>query len=310
MDIRTKRIIKDLDIKKQGLEIGPLTNPILSKSIANIYYLDHLSTSDLKKKYKHEPVELDDIVSIDYVLQNNDLKKTLGSTKFDYVIASHVIEHIPDMLGWLDQIGTILNPGGVLSLVIPDKRYTFDISRRLSTPADILGANLDKLTRFSSSMMYDFASECKAELDVGRAWNDREAYLNSKTRWSKSEAYDMCVKNVNGNYIDCHCHVFTPRSFMNILKKAIEHDLLDYEINNYLDTQQGELEFYVQLKKVSKTTSAAEKLKSFPMLANEKNKEEILNEEIDKLNQELALVYGSISWKITRRLRALRRLVR
>ncbi len=107
-----------------GLEIGALSNPILTKSEANIYYADHLSATDLREKYADEPVEQDKIVPVDYVLGDKSLKSTIGRRRFDYVLASHVIEHIPDIITWLQDVSSILKPDGVLSLVIPDKRFT------------------------------------------------------------------------------------------------------------------------------------------------------------------------------------------
>ena len=60
---------------------------------------------------------------------------------FDYVIASHVIEHAPDMIGWLRQVAGVLRTGGILSLAVPDKRFTFDEGRELTTLDQLLTAN-------------------------------------------------------------------------------------------------------------------------------------------------------------------------
>jgi len=47
-------------------------------------------------------------------------------SRFDYCLASHVIEHIPNPIAFFQSIAHLLKPGGVLSLAVPDKRYTFD----------------------------------------------------------------------------------------------------------------------------------------------------------------------------------------
>ena len=47
--------VRDLT-ELRGLEIGALTNPIITprdlNGVGEIFYLDHLSTQDLKEKYK------------------------------------------------------------------------------------------------------------------------------------------------------------------------------------------------------------------------------------------------------------------
>jgi len=49
--------------------------------------------------------------------------------KFDYIIAFDAIEHIPNMIDWLNDVHKILKDAGHIFLAIPGKRYTFDILR-------------------------------------------------------------------------------------------------------------------------------------------------------------------------------------
>jgi len=48
------------------------------------------------------------------------------SNSIDYIVALHILEHIPDpievVFNWLD----ILKPGGGLGIIVPDWRYTWD----------------------------------------------------------------------------------------------------------------------------------------------------------------------------------------
>ncbi len=306
MEVRNKRILKGIDVSRGvGLEIGPLSSPILSKSEANIFYLDHMSTPDLREKYKDEPVTLEKIVNVDYVLQENNLDQTVKGKKFDYVLASHVIEHIPDMVSWLAQLEGILRPEGVVSLIIPDKRYIFDISRRVTLPAEVVGAHLDKLGRFSSAMIYDFASECKVEVETTRAWRDPEFCLESPKRWDIEDAYRMCLDNLDPTkYVDCHCFVFTPRSFVDILKALMQHRLLNFEVVSFLETQENEIEFYVSLKKIDpKKVTLKHQLNSLPVFSEEVDPVKQLQQEVDRLQSALSLMTNSVSWKVTSPLR-------
>ncbi|MCY7273284.1 MAG: class I SAM-dependent methyltransferase [Phormidesmis sp. CAN_BIN44] len=72
-------------------------------------------------------MNLSKIVDVDYVWGEKSLIDLLETeAPLDYVIASHVIEHVPDFIGWLSEVRGILKPGGILSLAIPDKRQCLD----------------------------------------------------------------------------------------------------------------------------------------------------------------------------------------
>lgn len=314
--------LKCIDITKgRGLELGPLFSPLVSKQEAKISYLDHVSTEDLKKKYdahpiKGYPVPLESITPIDYVLENNSLKQTLRGKKFDYVIASHVMEHIPDLVSWLADVESILNEGGVLSLVIPDKRFTFDVLRDESRPADVIGAYLDKYNRASSVAMYDYMSNFRHNVVAAEAWQNPYADYSKNKKNTIQRAYEVCLDNiVPGNYVDAHCFVFTPYSFFEVVRSLVKHDLFGYEVAYFEDTPENQLEFYVSLRKV-KQSSRARKLRSLPRLPKPAEKRELeqqvmdlktesyqLQETITGLKSELNNLTTSKSWQLTKPIR-------
>src|SRR5262245_21407020 len=51
----------------------------------------------------------------------------------DYLCSSHVLEHLPDPIAALHEWHRVLRSGGCLYLVVPDKRFTFDEPRALTT---------------------------------------------------------------------------------------------------------------------------------------------------------------------------------
>ena len=55
----------------------------------------------------------------------------------DFVICSHVIEHLADPLRFLDETHRVLRPGGVALILLPDRRCTFDRDRE-PTPLSCL----------------------------------------------------------------------------------------------------------------------------------------------------------------------------
>jgi len=307
---RKSEALKRIDTSKgQGLELGPLSSPLVSKQKATVFYVDHLSTEGLRKHYEGHGFE-DEIVPVDYVIRDDSLSRTLAGKQFDYVIASHVIEHIPDMVGWLADVGKVLKEGGIFSLVIPDKRYTFDIMRNESRPADVIGAYLDKQTKVSSAVVYDNFSAIRKDIVPYEVCSHPYAdYGKKPTQYSLEKAYELCLQNLKpGEYVDTHCHVFTPHSFFTVLRGLIEHDLFGYEVIYFKDTPPNQLEFYVSLRKVSKNTRAA-RLKSIPKVPRPKEKRELeleiieLRQANEALTAELRNVMTSKSWQITKPVR-------
>jgi 2-polyprenyl-3-methyl-5-hydroxy-6-metoxy-1,4-benzoquinol methylase len=114
---RNQKLLYYIDPTHQmGVEIGPLVNPIVTRQMGPIRYIDHATTEVLRLKYADDPsIDVNKIVDVDYVWGDKSLEAlTHAEAPFDYLIASHVIEHVPDLVGWLSEIRTILKPGGIL----------------------------------------------------------------------------------------------------------------------------------------------------------------------------------------------------
>ena len=127
--------------KRQGLsvlEIGALNRPFIEDMRTSdgrkIFYLDHMGTKELKEKYRQDTsVDTSSIVDVDFVCSDGNVPKAVGDQKFDIIIASHVAEHIPNFINWLQDLSRVLNPDGYIYLIIPDKRFTFDLERPITT---------------------------------------------------------------------------------------------------------------------------------------------------------------------------------
>ena len=147
-----------------GIEIGPLTSPIVTRDMGAIRYVDYATAEELKAKYADEAgVDTSKIVEVDYIWGAQSLPDLVGNeAPFDYAIASHVIEHVPDLIGWLKELHAILKPGGILSLAIPDKRFCFDYRRDLTKPADILEAYLRRSRKPSPRQVFDHLASAVA----------------------------------------------------------------------------------------------------------------------------------------------------
>ncbi|PYU29224.1 MAG: methyltransferase type 11 [Acidobacteria bacterium] len=112
----------------RGIEIGALWRRFPVPRNARVWYIDRSGLDGLERQY---PEVNGKIVCPDLLADATGLP--FASASLDFLIASHVLEHLPFPLMALRVWYDALAPGGVLLLKVPDKRYTFD-SRRSRTP--------------------------------------------------------------------------------------------------------------------------------------------------------------------------------
>ena len=168
---RRSAILGNLDYRNlKGLEIGPLHNPLVRKSDGFILYVDHADTEFIKKVNRNPQFNNDDIVDIDIVWGDRPLKD-LVPHPMDYVLASHVIEHVPDMIGWLMDLHGALTEDGVICLAIPDRRFTFDLRRAESTTGEMVEAYLLRVRRPPARHLFDQVS-LQAAFPKAQGWED------------------------------------------------------------------------------------------------------------------------------------------
>ena len=125
-----RRSVADHYLKGKGIEIGALHNPLNVPDTIRVQYVDRMSVADLKKHYP----ELSDLplVEVDILDDGEELTR-IPSASQDFVIANHFIEHCQNPIKTIQSMLRVLKPTGILYLGIPDKRYTFDVHRPLTT---------------------------------------------------------------------------------------------------------------------------------------------------------------------------------
>ena len=137
---RNQKILQHVNRKGQGLEIGPSHNPVAPKKKGyKVHIIDHMDREQLIAKYQEHKVNLKNIEDVDFVWSGESYAELTGKRDFyDWIIASHLIEHTPDLITFLNDCDEILKDDGVLSLVIPDKRYCFDHYRPITGLSKII----------------------------------------------------------------------------------------------------------------------------------------------------------------------------
>lgn len=239
----------------RGLEIGALDRPIITRDMGPIEYIDRAPRAELQAWYGgHGGVDPENIVEVDHIWGDQSLLECVGGARaFDYLVASHVIEHVPDVFGWLGEIAAVLVDGGLAVLFVPDKRDTFDILRPVSASGEFIDAYLRRSRRPDVRQVfnhvYEFRELSAPELD--------DAAITERAQGALAMCRNMQATN---EYIDVHAWVFTPESLLQALDLASRLDLLPFEIQT-LETAQGE--FLIILRRLPDDWTAAARRAAF-----------------------------------------------
>jgi SAM-dependent methyltransferase len=246
---RRNSLLQGLDIgSMRGLEIGPLTAAVVGKDEGRVEYVDHLDTEALRKKYADaEGIDASLIPQIDHVLEEGRLPASLIGGDYDYIIASHVFEHLPNPLGWLRECAAILRPGGCLSLVVPDKRFTFDLCRPLTTLAELIDSDRNDQRKPSTKQIFE-AATCSARLEAGITWQRPPRPEELHPEGADVDAFGV-LKAEEGwaGYLDVHCTIYTPSSFLTLMARSARLDRHPFSLTSFHDTERNSIEFCLQL---------------------------------------------------------------
>ncbi len=119
-----------------GIEIGAFTWPLRVPHGVTVRYVDHLGRDDLLRTYGDRLAGMGlDAASIPEtdVVDDAQHLATISDESVDFVVASHVLEHMEDPIGALQTFLRVTRPDGIVLLVLPDPRHTFDAPRERTT---------------------------------------------------------------------------------------------------------------------------------------------------------------------------------
>lgn len=215
---RRERLCSLFDASGFGLEIGPSYSPVLPKSAGyRVETLDYASQEELRAKYRGDSVDIDRIEPVDYVSDGRPMREVIGAVgRYDFILASHVIEHTPDLVGFLSDCEALLKPGGVLVLALPDKRCCFDLMVPPTRTGEILDAHALRRTRPSPGAVFtQIAYAVKKDGATGWPLADtRDCQLAHDLATAARQADRVSQTNA---YVDVHVWRFVPASFRLII---------------------------------------------------------------------------------------------
>ena len=178
-----------------------------------------------------------------------------------------MIEHVPDLIGWLGELHDVLSSEGEVRLIVPDKRFTFD-HLRTTTPIDsVLYCHLIKARIPQPHLAIDYCMNV-AKIDPVAAWtgqlNPNELVLHHDAELAMRVARDIIDNN---SYHDIHCWVFTPASFAVLFRKMAELNLINFACIGFHDTLTNDIEFFVNIKQSNNKEEILESWKDMEIAA-------------------------------------------
>jgi predicted SAM-dependent methyltransferase len=174
-------------LKGTGIEIGALHMPLPLPADTTVRYVDYLSVENLRKQYP----ELRDLPLVDVAIVDNGEQLTkVKNGSVDFIVANHFLEHCQDPIGTLITFCKKLRSEGVVYMCIPNKEYTFDMDRPVTTYDHLLQEH----KKYPSKELY--LEHC------------REIAQHTEKLETKAEI-DQCVRCLVQTKYSIHYHVWT-----------------------------------------------------------------------------------------------------
>ncbi|TXI81200.1 MAG: class I SAM-dependent methyltransferase [Crocinitomicaceae bacterium] len=184
-----------------GIEIGALNQPAPLPKELSVSYCDVISQEEAKRLFPE--TDSNNLVTVNHLidLDNSGLRQ-FKSNSLDFVILSHVIEHVANPIAVLDELFRVCKPTGHVVLAVPDKDYTFDKPRQLTPFTHLLEEYRQHVTTVSDAHYLDFLKAVHPEVF---------------SRPAEQFARDLAGVRARRE----HAHVWNSASFVSFMREAL-----------------------------------------------------------------------------------------
>jgi len=131
-----RRAVAEIFLRGRGIEVGAGSRPFPLPRMATCHYGDIRDAKGLQFYFNGE-------ASPESTKVDAQTFRNVPDLTYDFVISAHVIEHLQDPIGGIQQAIRVLKRGGIFILVVPDRRYTFDRGRRATPIGHVIADSLD-----------------------------------------------------------------------------------------------------------------------------------------------------------------------
>lgn len=238
------RFLAEIDASESLLEIGPFDCPQFEGD--NVSYFDVLDQNELRLRAVEHGRSPARCPQIDFVSPNGNLG--IVDRKFRTVFSSHVVEHQPDLIAHLRAVETILEPGGQLCMIVPDKRFCFDHFIPASTIAEVIDAATQSKTHSARSvLLHSLFTTHNSPIAHWLGFHGTQP-RSLRDRDEISVAMAEQQRSLNGEYVDVHAWYFTPGGFLDVIKSLGAMELIGLAPIKVHQTAFLDQEFFVTMQ--------------------------------------------------------------
>ena len=215
-----------------GLEIGAFEHPADLPEVCDVTYCDVISKTEALKLFPE--VNKEELHEVDVIL---DIDKC-GLSFFednsqDFVIINHVLEHLFDPVFAIRECFRVLKKGGSLVASVPDKRFTFDRNRTVTTDVEIF-ERIKRIPKIPTPEDYE---------DLLR--NVHPNLLNEPQHIRQKALEDFLVRRE-------HLNIWTDNSFKSFFDVVCRKFRLTFILVEKVTSKDNKFEFFACWKKSTK----------------------------------------------------------
>lgn len=202
----------------RGLDIGPLDKPFFGFLPGHdrvVETVDRWDPAEMGKLFPElsgpgipPPTHLHDVSlhGLSFAPDN----------RYDFVICSHVLEHVANPLWLIQECHRVLKPGGLLYLAVPDGRTGYDRGRPLTTYTELSDLFVRRATTIADHQVLAYLRSPR----ICRGWVRQALKRNAVTP-------AMLDHERNRSF---HVHVWSSRSFVQHVGRFAIEAGLDWEL--------------------------------------------------------------------------------
>jgi 2-polyprenyl-3-methyl-5-hydroxy-6-metoxy-1,4-benzoquinol methylase len=256
MQNKEHRILANNFLKGKGLEIGALHEPAQLPISCSVEYCDVISKEKAIELFPE--INKEAIPEVKYICDlNKDGLSMFADEQFDFVILSHVIEHLANPIKVVRELFRITKTNGIVLIAAPDKNYTFDKNRKLTSYAHLFNEYKENVTEVSDEHYIDFLKGVHPEVFQNNDQKLKEIIHNVRTRRE-------------------HAHVWNSESFKYFMEETLKRLNIDSDCLYESTGKENKIEFLSVWKKLSSKNknkiSLFEKIKNVFAKTHSKNK--------------------------------------